>query len=625
MRRETFQKLALLLFGLLLGLVLLEAGLRSAGFIVLQLQEHGNRQVLEERSEYVILCLGESTTAIGGEDSYPKQLEKILNERNPGKKVAVVNKGIIGTNTTAIIAQLPEYLAEYNPDMVITMMGINEGPGAAGTGGVALHSSEGFFKNLRVFKLFRLLWDRTAYNIESARASRRINREAEDILALAGRALTATGLNKRPTPSNLPEEAAVHIAAAEQRLEKDDFQGAIPLVQAALEAAPGDTAIITRLASCLREVGRFQEDREMLRRLLLIDPVNPDVYVELGNSFRDQGEAEAAEKFYRKALELNPGLSRPYLEWGHLHRRRGNVKRALPLFLKAIELEPDNLSISAQLVQLARYCHSLGDFDEAEQLFIQALASEPAYADGYAEMGRFLIWRDRHREAEQMCRKAIEINPEHELAWAELGNICKSLGRKDEAKRMFQKVLDINPVNNIAFRILIVWHLEEKNYEKVEELCREILEIDPRHDVALGIMAVCCQARGEQDLAEKYFSQAGELRAGLLNPKWAENYRKAARMTREKGIPLVAVQYPMRDVDHLKRIFPDPEGIIFVDNREIFRQALEAGSYPDLFTDCFGGDFGHCTPRGNRLLAENIAEAILPVIRGEQGTTGDGD
>jgi hypothetical protein len=29
----------------------------------------------------------------------------------------------------------------------------------------------------------------------------------------------------------------------------------------------------------------------------------------------------------------------------------------------------------------------------------------------------------------------------------------------------------------------------------------------------------------------------------------------------------------------------------------------------------FGGDFGHCTPEGNRLLAENITEVILKRVR----------
>jgi len=38
---------------------------------------------------------------------------------------------------------------------------------------------------------------------------------------------------------------------------------------------------------------------------------------------------------------------------------------------------------------------------------------------------------------------------------------------------------------------------------------------------------------------------------------------------------------------------------------------LKKISYNDYFTDMFAGDFGHCTRKGNRLLAENIANVIL--------------
>ncbi len=608
-------KVALLFLGLLAGIILLELGLRTAGFIVFYLQERENRQALRQRSEYVILCLGESTTAIGGDDSYPKQLERILNERNPGGKVAVVNKGIVGSNTTAIIARLPEYLAEYHPNMVIAMMGINEGPGVADPAGGATPITVGFFRNLRVYKLFRLLWDRISYNVELARTSRRINKEAEDILTLAETAITVTGAQKQQSPLNIPEDAVNNLEKGDRHFERDEFEDALPFYRAAFQADPGNTAIITRLARCLREMQSFQEDREMLRRLLLIDPLNPDVYVELGNSFRDQQAWETAEMFYRRAIALNPDLARAYLEWGHVYKRQGDSKNAIALYLKALELDPDNASISMQLVYLARYYDTLGNYEEAEKLFKKALEREPDYADGYAQLGRFYDWRGRNREAELMCQRAIEIDPANELAYAELGDIYKSRGLTEEAGRMYRKALDINPLNNIAFRVLAVWYLEEGKYGEVEDLCEKIIENNPRHDVALGIMAVSCQAQGKIDLAEKYFSQAKELRAGLLNPNVAKNYQKAAQMVRERGIPLVCVQYPMRNVDDLKRMFPDPEGIIFVDNEAVFKLALEAGSYGDLFTDCFAGDFGHCTPLGNRLLAGNIADSIFPAIR----------
>lgn len=77
----TKQKLLMVIFGLLLGALLIESGLRLGGFIYLSLQKYRNRISLMQHGAFRIICLGDSTTAIGGDDSYPGQLEKILNQR----------------------------------------------------------------------------------------------------------------------------------------------------------------------------------------------------------------------------------------------------------------------------------------------------------------------------------------------------------------------------------------------------------------------------------------------------------------------------------------------------------------------------------------------------------------
>ncbi|MBU4473202.1 MAG: hypothetical protein KJ842_03510, partial [Candidatus Omnitrophica bacterium] len=83
------QKIALVLFGLFLFFVLLEAGLRLGGFILLSIQEHRNLQSIKQKGAYRILCLGESTT----QGQYPQFLEQVLNQRNIGVRFSVVDKG----------------------------------------------------------------------------------------------------------------------------------------------------------------------------------------------------------------------------------------------------------------------------------------------------------------------------------------------------------------------------------------------------------------------------------------------------------------------------------------------------------------------------------------------------
>ena len=82
-----------ILFGLLVSLILIEVLLQLGGFLYLATQEYKNRETLSNRDTYRILCLGESTTAMGGEHSYPKLLENILNANSNERQFSVINKG----------------------------------------------------------------------------------------------------------------------------------------------------------------------------------------------------------------------------------------------------------------------------------------------------------------------------------------------------------------------------------------------------------------------------------------------------------------------------------------------------------------------------------------------------
>jgi hypothetical protein len=99
------------------------------------------------------------------------------------------------------------------------------------------------------------------------------------------------------------------------------------------------------------------------------------------------------------------------------------------------------------------------------------------------------------------------------------------------------------------------------------------------------------------------------------SPLTTRNYRALKAILDKKGIRLVSVQYPMRPIAPLMSTFAErAANIIFVDNERVFKDAIERDGLNAYFQDMFGGDFGHCTLKGNRLLGETIAEAILSAL-----------
>jgi len=146
-------------------------------------------------------------------------------------------------------------------------------------------------------------------------------------------------------------------------------------------------------------------------------------------------------------------------------------------------------------------------------------------------------------------------------------------------------------------------------------LTQKTVDLNPKNDRAYGAILVLYEEIGKAELAKEYANKVNRLRLGYYNPVTVNNYRKLKEILNKRGIKFVCVQYPMRSVEPLKKIFEGKqENMVFVDNELIFKDAVKKGGFRAYFKDMFAGDFGHYTPKGNQLLAENIAKTIIKEV-----------
>jgi tetratricopeptide (TPR) repeat protein len=76
------------------------------------------------------------------------------------------------------------------------------------------------------------------------------------------------------------------------------------------------------------------------------------------------------------------------------------------------------------------------------------------------------------------------------------------------------------------------------------------------------------------------------------------------------------MQYPGLELAPLREHFGGLPGVAFVENKPSFDAALSRATYQDYFTDRFAGSWGHCTARGDNLIARNAAAAVLSLTGG---------
>ena len=77
-----------------------------------------------------ILILGESTTETQTRDeipiSWPETMERELNKSAGKNKYKVFNVGLSGATSLMVLSRMDEYLLLYRPDVVISMIGLND-------------------------------------------------------------------------------------------------------------------------------------------------------------------------------------------------------------------------------------------------------------------------------------------------------------------------------------------------------------------------------------------------------------------------------------------------------------------------------------------------------------------
>ena len=118
---KIIRKISLVIIGIILSLVILEACLQIAGFTLTAIKKYKNKTI-KDPNTVTILCLGESTT----DGQWPPILQKILDEKSKNKKFNVIDEGIKGTNTIKKKKKINDNLIKYNPDIVVAMMGTND-------------------------------------------------------------------------------------------------------------------------------------------------------------------------------------------------------------------------------------------------------------------------------------------------------------------------------------------------------------------------------------------------------------------------------------------------------------------------------------------------------------------
>jgi tetratricopeptide (TPR) repeat protein len=273
------------------------------------------------------------------------------------------------------------------------------------------------------------------------------------------------------------------------------YREAIPLLEAAYHANPGDHPNALDLALAFKACGEFAQAREQVAQMLASENEKQlgkqdeaDLRRLLGDLDEKLEDPLAAVREYERAAGLDAS-EQNYFAWGAellLHRAGAP---AIEVFGKGVRLHPDS---ARMLAGLGAALYTSGSAEEAAQRLCDASDIEPANPAPYFFLGKMqeaasaplpcaepklarfahdqpasalanyyyalaLLKRNRGSEdpealeyAKALLEKSSAIDPKLDRAYLQLGNLYVSRGALPEALVAYQKAVAANPAGSEA-------------------------------------------------------------------------------------------------------------------------------------------------------------------------------
>lgn len=279
-----------------------------------------------------------------------------------------------------------------------------------------------------------------------------------------------------------------------------------------------------------------------------------------------------------------------------LNARRQN--EAISLFVNNYD-EIKRRDVLLKGVEILRETLDLGEMDEfMQEVYEDIIERFPNDLDFRIEK----LWFLSDIGENELIKKEIEEMRSLQNANHFLGTfVYHSMNNNKLAKEFFEKAISKNEDFDLESKA-VFFILFENDKSKEKEINKVIssLSMEDRKVMTPFLKKIKYRSKKELDLSDEFeFFDKNQF-----SKKTLKNIKKVASFLSSRGVKVYISQYPLRSTKVFKN--EDFKEYRIISNQQIFSDALLKYDYDELFVDSFGGDFGHMTELGKRILSENI-------------------
>lgn len=205
------------------------------------------------------------------------------------------------------------------------------------------------------------------------------------------------------------EQARALFLDGLQRLQQEDYLGAVDRLREALSLMPERVSILTNLGAVLIKVEQYDEAQRLLEKAGSIDESLPEVWLNLGLIQKERYDCETAIRRFDRALALDPGYVEALSNKGACLNLLNRQEEALDCFEAGLALNPRSIEClrnrTNSLIDLRRSAEALRS---CEELISQDPGDPESWSLKASCLGRLKRWDGMVAALE----RALELDPD---------------------------------------------------------------------------------------------------------------------------------------------------------------------------------------------------------------------
>lgn len=274
--------------------------------------------------------------------------------------------------------------------------------------------------------------------------------------AVTGDPASADALNSlraQVAAAQKARSAARHLDKALEAMQRGEFMLGRDQVEKALAADPGNGIGLHLLAICLEKMEDWLGALDAYEKALVKAPESPEIANDLGRLALRLGMLAQAEKLFRYHLAHRHNAPESATNLACVLREQMRFDEAIDLLKPVILANPDKAMLWNTL---GTVISDMGDCEQAEIFFSEALRLEPAHAKALYNRANTLYTLGRTEQAVSDCRRAMALTTSpHEKAsmGLALSSMLLASGHVSEGWQAYEARLSPYFHDPVEFRI----------------------------------------------------------------------------------------------------------------------------------------------------------------------------